>query len=87
MALYRIKITKRAKRDLKKLDPDARQQITQAIDELAAEPRPPSSKPMKGTYKGYWRKRTGNYRIIYELVDELLQITVIRAGHRKNIYD
>ena len=58
MVLYRIKVTKRAKRDLKKLDLDVKQQITQAIEELAMEPYPTSSKPMKGSYKGYWRKMT-----------------------------
>jgi mRNA interferase RelE/StbE len=41
---------------------------------------------MKGIYKGYWRERTGNYRIIYEISDEQLVVLVIRAGHRKDIY-
>lgn len=83
---YRIVISKRAKRDLKKLGPDIKRQIRKAIDSLGSQPRPPSSKLMKGIYKGYWRERTGNYRIIYEISDEQLVVLVIRAGHRKDIY-
>jgi mRNA interferase RelE/StbE len=84
---YRKVTSKRAKRDIKKLDPDYKKQVRDAIDELANEPRPQSSKRMKGNYKGYWRKRSGNYRIIYEIRDQELVIFVIRAGHRKDIYD
>lgn len=83
---YQVKVSKRAKRDLKKMDPDNRQQVRQAIDKLSNNPRPQSSKRMRGEYKGFWRERTGNYRIIYEIQDQDLVVMVIRAGHRKDIY-
>ncbi|HLR00009.1 MAG TPA: type II toxin-antitoxin system RelE/ParE family toxin [Sphingobacterium sp.] len=83
---YDVVFSKRAKRDLKKMDPDAKQQIVEAAEALARRPRPPSSKQMKGEYSGYWRERTGNYRIIYEIRDEQLAVLVVRAGHRKDIY-
>lgn len=85
-ASYEILFSKRARRDLKKMDPDAKQKIIKAAEALSRRPRPPSSKQMKGEYSGYWRERTGNYRIIYEIRDEELAILVVRAGHRKNIY-
>ena len=83
---YQVLFSKKAKRDLKKMDPDAKQQIVEAAEALGKRPRPPSSKQMKGEYSGYWRERTGNYRIIYEIRDEQLAIIVVRAGHRKDIY-
>lgn len=83
---HEVVFSKRAKRDLKKMDPDAKQQIVEAAEALGKRPRPPSSKQMKGEYSGYWRQRTGNYRIIYEIRDEQLAILVVRAGHRKDIY-
>lgn len=86
MADYKIKILKRARRDLKKLDPDAKDQIEKVIEALADNPRPQSSKLMKGNYKGYRRERTCNYRIIYEVRDKELLVLVVRAGYRKNIY-
>jgi len=33
------------------------------------------------------RIRVGNYRIIYEIFDEILLIDVIHLGHRKDIYE
>jgi mRNA interferase RelE/StbE len=83
---YEIVLSGKARRQMKKLDPNAEQQIRKAIDDLAANPRPQSSKRMKGNYKGYWRERTGDYRIIYEIKDKALVIIVIEVGHRKNIY-
>ncbi|WP_375541476.1 type II toxin-antitoxin system RelE/ParE family toxin [Quadrisphaera sp. INWT6] len=31
--------------------------------------------------------RVGDYRVIYEVVDEVLTITVIRVAHRREVYD
>ncbi|MFV0530967.1 MAG: type II toxin-antitoxin system RelE family toxin [Flavobacteriales bacterium] len=39
---------------------------------------------MKGR-EGY-RIRTGNYRIIYEIFNNILLVDVINLGHRKDIY-
>jgi mRNA interferase RelE/StbE len=86
MSSYRITFNKRAEKQLKKLDPDAARQIRQAIDKLADNPRPQSAKRLKGKYKGLWRERTGNYRILYEIKEQQLVIIVLRLGHRKNIY-
>ena len=34
-----------------------------------------------------WRIRAGDYRIIYEIFDDELTVTVVRAGHRRDVYD
>jgi mRNA interferase RelE/StbE len=86
MSSYIIKIENRAKREIRKLDPDARNQVQKAIDTLAEDPRPQSAKRLKGPYKGLWRERTGNYRIVYEIRQQQLIVSVVRVGHRKNIY-
>jgi mRNA-degrading endonuclease RelE of RelBE toxin-antitoxin system len=49
------------------MDPDVQKRIVAAAEALGGNPRPASSKPMKGNYKGYRRERTGDYRIIYEI--------------------
>jgi mRNA interferase RelE/StbE len=84
--MYEVIFTKRANRDVKKMDADVQKQVIAATEALEKNPRPHTSKPMKGAYKGYWRERTGNYRIIYEIQDEKLVVLVVRIGHRKNIY-
>lgn len=35
---------------------------------------------------GEWRIRTGDYRIVYEVVDDGLVVLVVRLGHRRDIY-
>lgn len=44
-------------------------------------------KALKGRYKGKFRKRAGNFRIIYHKFQGKLVICVIAVGLRKDIYD
>lgn len=45
-----------------------------------------NDKPLKGRYKGKYRKRAGDYRIIYLRENNILLITIIRIAHRKEVY-
>lgn len=45
-----------------------------------------NDKSLKGKHKGKFRKRAGNYRIIYLKENNLLVITIIRVAHRKEVY-
>ena len=56
-----------------------------SIAALANNPRPPGFKKLKAR-PGY-RIREGNYRVIYEIHDQTLTVTVIEAGNRKEIYE
>ena len=62
-----------------------RQRIVQAISALAQNPRPPGCEKLSGQTDLY-RVRTGSFRVVYEIIDTRLVITVITVGHRKNIY-
>ncbi|MDO5066500.1 MAG: type II toxin-antitoxin system RelE/ParE family toxin [Propionibacteriaceae bacterium] len=33
-----------------------------------------------------WRIRVGNYRVIYDVLDSQLTVTVVRAAHRREVY-
>lgn len=85
MDKYKIVLTKTAQKQLDKLDDAVATPIINAIRTLASDPRPKGFKKLKGR-PGY-RIRTGNYRVIYEIADKQLIITVIALGHRKDIYD
>ena len=56
-----------------------------SIADLANDPRPPGCKKLKGR-PGY-RIREGNYRVIYEINDKILTVTVVEAGDRKEVYE
>jgi mRNA interferase RelE/StbE len=61
------------------------QRVRAAIDLLADNPRPPGCVAMAGESNTY-RVRTGDYRIVYEVIDDRLLIQVVRAGHRREVY-
>ncbi|MEZ4711012.1 MAG: type II toxin-antitoxin system RelE/ParE family toxin [Caldilineaceae bacterium] len=81
---YRIEIKRSALKELSKLPAQIRRELTSAIDALAAEPRPANSKKLSGVE--LYSRRVGNYRVLYEIIDERLLVIVVRAGHRKDVY-
>ncbi len=52
---------------------------------MAIDPRPHGYLKLKGR-EGY-RIRIGNYRIIYEMIDDKLMVIVITISHRKDVYE
>jgi mRNA interferase RelE/StbE len=83
--VYRVEVAPTAVRQLRKLDPPARRRIQAAIELLATEPRPPAAKQLVGG-EGEWRVRTGVYRVVYEIFDDVLVVLVLAVGHRREIY-
>ncbi len=86
---YRLLTTEAFDRRFKKLDPFVQKTIKRWIEtHLLDETRDPrdSGKPLTGNYKGYWRYRIGDYRLLCEICDEELVIVALDVGHRSNIY-
>jgi len=83
---YLVQFTTAAARQVKKLPRPARDRVLDAIQDLAEDPRPRNSKKLSGE-QAAWRIRVGNYRVIYEVVDSELTVTVVRAAHRREVYD
>jgi mRNA interferase RelE/StbE len=75
---YRITLAPSAARELRKFDPPVRRRLQAAIELLADNPRPPAAIQLVGG-AGEWRVRTGDYRIIYEIHDDVLIVLVLRA--------
>ena len=84
--IYRVKVAAAAVRQLRKLDRPAQRRVQAAIELLSAEPRPGGAKKLVGG-NGEWRVRTGDYRIVYEIHDDVLLVLVVAVGHRREIYD
>ena len=85
MAVYKLFIEKAVYKQLKNIQERDYKKIMASIATLANNPRPPGYIKLKGR-PGY-RIREGNYRIIYEINDKILTVTVIEAGDRKEIYE
>ena len=85
---YKLFFLKEAVEEFKKLDKAVQRIIKEKLEILAQNPEllKNNIKPLKGKYRGLYRLRVGNYRVIYRLDKEEITILVIRIGHRKDIY-
>ena len=82
---YRIEIKRSAAKSLKKIPKANRKRIVDKIDSLAESPPNPDTTKMKGN-NPFHKVRVGDYRIVYEIQEDVLMILVVKIGHRKDIY-
>jgi mRNA interferase RelE/StbE len=82
--MYKIELRRRAQRALDRLPKTDFQAVVEAMKELAQTPRPRGVEKVKST--GLWRIRQGDYRIIYSIDDNQYLVTIVRIGHRREIY-
>ncbi|NJL10721.1 MAG: type II toxin-antitoxin system RelE/ParE family toxin [Calothrix sp. SM1_7_51] len=73
------------KKQFNKLSQDLQDRIQADIDELANEPRPSGVKKLKGEENSY-RIRVGDYRVVYEIYDDILLISIVKVKHRTEVY-
>lgn len=81
---YSIVFKESVRKELTRIPHKELQAIDRKILVLADNPRPPGCKKLASEEK--WRIRAGNYRIIYEIDNKEIVITIIRIGHRKDVY-
>ncbi len=87
--MWRLKYDPRVRKQLQKIrNTDVIRRIKQSAEVL--QERPYSGKPLH-EYSGVRSKRIGTtegeYRLIYQLVEEKQEVFIILVGHRKDIYD
>lgn len=84
----RIEYSEQAFRQFSKLDKPAQRQIKNYMDGVAKLENPRSrGKALKGALSELWRYRSGDYRIICDIQDDKILITILRIGHRKEVYE
>ena len=81
---YRVEIEKRAAKTLESINEPDYSRLKSAILNLEKNPRPLGYRKLKG--REAYRITVGNYRIIYEIIDNVLFVNVLLIGHRKDIY-
>ena len=82
--MYEILLSSTAIHDYKRIPDNDLEKINRAIDSLEKNPRPQGYKKLQN--RNSYRIRTGNYRIIYEIIDKELIILVIRIRQRGDVY-
>ena len=81
---YQVILPKSVQKELDRLADDVARRVLTRLGELEINPRPADVKKLKG--RNAWRIRVGDYRVIYEIHDRVLQVIVITVGHRREIY-
>ena len=82
---WTVRYTETAARAIKKLDPSVRKRVRAAIDTLREDPH--RGKSLHLTLKGLYSWRTGDWRIVYRIDGERIEILVVTVGHRREVYD
>ncbi|MCD6299378.1 MAG: type II toxin-antitoxin system RelE/ParE family toxin [Thermoplasmata archaeon] len=80
---YKIEYKSSVIRDLKNLDRNAARRIIEHLEKNFSEGKE-QGVPLSGQFKGLFRHRIGDYRVIYTKTRN--GILVLRIAHRSNIY-
>ncbi len=85
MARYDVLIKPSARKELEAIGLKRdRQRIVAAILALADDPRPSGCRKLSGRDK--YRIRCGDYRVVYSVEDFVLVVTIVKVGHRSDLY-
>ncbi len=85
MDSLRIEFARSATKDLRGIDRKWIPKIIAGIADLENNPRPGGCKKLVGSEHTY-RIRIGDYRVIYEILDEILVVLIVRIRHRRDVY-
>ena len=82
---YRVEVKRSAEKDLATLPKRDQRRIISAAEDLADNPHPEGVRKLT-TIEDAYRLRAGNYRIIYQIAENVLTVFVVRIRHRKDVY-
>lgn len=74
-----------AETDLPDIPTNIRERIARAIESRLTVAPDRYGSPLRGTLKGYWKLRVGDYRVVYRITGEEAWILAIR--HQRQIYE
>ncbi len=84
--VYKVVYAQSVEEDFLKLNQSLRLKVINKIERYLAKDPQNLGKPLTGAFKGFWRYRFDDYRIIYRIAHKEILITVFRVGHRKDVY-
>ncbi|MCC5628722.1 type II toxin-antitoxin system RelE/ParE family toxin [Nostoc sphaeroides CHAB 2801] len=80
---YQVTLVPSAVQKITELDSELQQRLAQKLEELALNPRSEDAHPLKETERLY-KVILGEYRIIYQIEEQSLLVTVIKIAHLKD---
>lgn len=81
---YRLILVKEVVRIYRRLPRDLRRRMRDALRKIAHDPRLMGSERLKG--QGFYRHRVGDWRIVYNIQDDVRVVLVLKIGSRGQVY-
>jgi len=86
--MYEVLLHPDAQKIYTKADKPLAKKIAKCLLQLEQDPRSHANiKALKGEYLGLYRYRIGDYRVIYSVEDEIVQVYVVAIAHRSKVYE
>lgn len=85
---YRVEYTQTAVKQLKKMDKKIAAFILSYIEDKLINCTDPRlyGKSLQGNLTDKWRYRVGDYRILAKIEEDIVVITIVEIGHRRDVY-
>ena len=86
--VWKIELRPSAKKNLDSLDPQLARRILKFLHDRVGALEDPRilGEPLSGILGDYWKYRVGDYRIISEINDKTITISVVKIGNRREVY-
>ena len=83
--IFQIIWSESAAKELKKLDETIGKRIFKKVSDLSENPYHSDVTKMVGD--PYFRLRVGDFRVIFDIQNDMLRILILKVGHRKKVYN
>lgn len=83
---YKVELSPASRRQFRKLPRGVLTTLAERMDSLSQDPLPEDARKLSASVRNLWRVREGDYRIVYEVREEVLVVLVVKLGHRREVY-
>ncbi len=86
--MYEVSLTDKARDFYKFTSPAIAKKLSRCFSTLEQNPyQHPNIKTLKGNLSGFYRFRVGDYRVVYEVDEQIKQVNITNIAHRSDVYD
>ena len=85
---YRVDLRPSALRELERLPQNVQKRIQAKINNLAVNPLTSGVKKLQDSPLGVnlYRAKAGDYRIVYQIQQDVLVVLIVKIGNRRDVY-
>lgn len=86
--MFEVVLSPRARQSYDEAEVPLARKLNRCFAALEDEPKHGNNvKRLTGDFAGYYRYRVGDYRVIYRVDDDALQVFVVLIAHRRDVYE